>query len=564
VSEATLLRGLGVSPGVAVGRIVRVERSGLPESPQPIAPEAVAAEIERLDAARERARAEIARLRERVVQTLGESCASMLDAQRLMLDDPGLVRATLRGIEQGPYTAAWALREAVAGVARKFEAIEDLHFRERGGDLEEVHRRLQRLLADRPEEPDAQGEGPTIVVARELGPSDAAMLSRNRVTGIVADLGGVTSHTAILARALGIPAVTGAAGASARARSGGLAVVDGDTGTVVLDPDREALRRAELGREAWVAREARIAEGRDLPATTKDGVEVVLRANIEFADELPAVLRFGARGIGLYRSEFLFLERAPALPSEDEHYRAYREICEKVAPHPAVIRTLDLGGEKYFHEVLHGLESNPSLGLRAIRLCLARPEILRPQLRGLLRAGAHGDVRVLIPFVTTEGEVRELRRILAEEALALRDEGKPCRADLPVGIMVETPGAALTADRLAGVADFFSLGTNDLIQYALAVDRGNSAVSYLYDPLHLGVLRMIRQVVEAAGRAGLGVSVCGEMAADPAMATLLVGLGLRELSMPPRAIGAVRDAVRAADSRAAETVASQALGEGER
>lgn len=561
MSDPTVLRGLGVSPGVAVGRIARVERGELPENPETIPPEAVAAEIDRLDAAREKARAEIARLRERVVQTLGESCASMLDAQRLMLDDPGLVRATVRGIEQGPFTAAWALREAVAGVARKFESIEDLHFRERGGDLEEVHRRLQRLLADRPEEPDAGGEGPSVVVARELGPSDAAMLSRNRVTAIVADLGGVTSHTAILARALGIPAVTGVPGACARVRAGSLAVVDGDTGTVVLDPDREALRRADLGREAWLSREARIAEGRDLPATTRDGVEVVLRANIEFAAELPAVLRFGARGVGLYRSEFLFLDRAPVFPTEDEHYRAYREIGEAVAPHPAVIRTLDLGGEKYFHEVLHGLESNPSLGLRAIRLCLERPEILRPQLRGLLRAGAHGDVRVLIPFVTTEGEVREFRRILAEQARELQLEGKPCRADLPVGIMIETPGAALASDRLAGVADFFSLGTNDLIQYALAVDRGNSAVSYLYDPLHPGVLRMIRSVVDAARRTGLGVSVCGEMAADPALATLLLGLGLRELSMPPRAIGAVRDAVRAADSAAAEAVAAQALGE---
>ncbi|HEX6852304.1 MAG TPA: phosphoenolpyruvate--protein phosphotransferase [Candidatus Polarisedimenticolaceae bacterium] len=561
MSVPSILRGLGVSPGVAVGRILRVERSGLPETPQPIPANAVALEIERFDAARAAARAEIARLRERVVQTLGESCASMLDAQRLMLDDPGLVRTTVRGIERGPFTAAWALREAVAGIARKFEAIEDLHFRERGGDLEEVHRRLQRLLADRPEEPDAEGEGPTIVVARELGPSDAAMLSRSHVTGIVADLGGVTSHTAILARALGIPAVTGASGASARARSGSLAVVDGDSGTVTFDPDREALRRAELGREAWISREARIAEGRDLPATTKDGVEVILRANIEFAEELPAVLRFGARGIGLYRSEFLFLERAPALPSEDEHYRTYREICEKVAPHPAVIRTLDLGGEKYFHEVLHGVESNPSLGLRAIRLCLQRPEILRPQLRGLARAAAHGDVRLLIPFVTSDGEVRELRRILAEEAAGLRGEGKPFRADLPVGVMIETPAAALTADRLAGVSDFLSLGTNDLIQYALAVDRGNSAVSYLYDPLNLGVLRMIRSVVEAARRTGLGVAVCGEMAADPATATLLLGMGLRELSMPPRAIGAVRDAIRAVDSRAAETIAAQALGE---
>ena len=560
MSAPLVLSGMGVSPGVAVGRIVRLVRGDLPRGPEPIPQDAVPRELERFEAAREAARAEIARVREQVVGLLGESCASMLDAQRLMLDDPGLVRATRRGIEAGPWSAAWALREAVAAVARKFEAIEDLRFRERGGDLEEVHHRLQRLLADAPEAPGMEGAGPSVIVARSLGPSDAALLSRNRVTAIVADLGGPTSHTAILARALGIPAVTGVAGAVARARAGALALVDGDAGTAVFDPDPEALRVADRGREAWIAREAKVAEGRELPAVTRDGIEVVLRANIELAQELPAVIRFGARGIGLYRSEFLFLERAPALPTEEEHYRAYREICEKVAPHPAVIRTLDLGGEKYFHEVLGGPESNPVLGLRAIRLCLQRPEILRPQLRGLLRAAAHGDVRVLIPFVTTEGEVRELRRILAEEAGSLRAEGRPIRADLPVGIMIETPAAALTSDRLARAADFLSLGTNDLIQYALAVDRGNSAVSYLYDPLHPAVLRMIRTVVEAGRGRGVPVSLCGEMAADPALAVLLLGLGLRELSMPPRSIGAVREAVRAADSNDCATLAAEALG----
>lgn len=557
------LQGLGVSPGVAIGRIVRIERGEPTVAPAPIPKDAVPREIARFDAARAAAGDEIARLRDQVVQTLGESEASMLDAQRLMLDDPGLVRDVVRRIEGGPSGAAWALRQAVAAVARKFESIEDPHFRERGGDLEEVHRRLQRLLAHRPEAPDAGGEGPSVVVARDLGPSDAAILARNRVTALVADLGGPTSHAAILARALGIPAVTGATGAFARARSGDLAIVDGDRGTVVFEPDAEALRLADLGREAWLAREARIAEGRELPAVTQDGVEVVLRANIEFAAELPAVLRFGAAGIGLYRSEFLYVERAPALPTEEEHYRAYREICEAVAPHPAVIRTLDLGGEKYFHEVLRGIEPNPVLGLRAIRLCLKRPELLRPQLRGMLRAAAHGDVRVLVPFVTMAGEIRELRRILGEEERGLRSEGKTLRADLPIGIMVETPAAALAVDRLAPTADFLSLGTNDLIQYALAVDRGNASVSYLYDPLHPAVLRMIRSVVDAGRRRGLGVSVCGEMAADPTLAILLVGLGIRELSMPPRAIGAVREAIRAADSRLAASSADAATGEDE-
>lgn len=555
-----VLRGRGVASGVAVGRVLRIERGDLPLSPEPIPPAEVESEVARLGRAREAARDEISALRERVVQTLGETCASMLDAQRLILDDPGLLRATERGIRGEGVSASWALSRAVSEVARKFEAIDDLHFRERGGDLEEVHRRLQRLLADRPE-PAAEGAGgPAVVVARALGPSDAAVLARAGIVGIATDLGGPTSHAAILAQALGLPAVVGTGSATSFARAGAGVVVDGDAGEIVFDPEPADLDRARARREAWLAREAVIAEGRDLPAATKDGVEVVLRANIEFAEELPSVIRFGARGVGLYRSEFLFLAHAPSFPGEEEHYRAYREIADKVAPHAAVIRTLDLGGEKYFHEVLEGEgETNPVLGLRAVRLCLSRPDVFRPQIRGILRAAAHGDVRVMIPLVTTAEEIREVRRILAEEAESLKADGKPCRGDMPVGIMVETPAAALTADLLARESDFLSLGTNDLIQYALAVDRGNASVAYLYDPLHAAVLRMIRGVAEAGRAAGIPVSLCGEMAADPALAPLLVGLGLRELSMQPRAIGAVRDSIRAMVAAEAERKAEEAI-----
>jgi phosphotransferase system enzyme I (PtsI) len=298
---------------------------------------------------------------------------------------------------------------------------------------------------------------------------------------------------------------------------------------------------------------------RELPSTTRDGVEMTIRANIEFPSEVELALRFGARGVGLYRSEFLFLTQSPQLPSEEEHYHTYRQIAEQVAPHPAIIRTLDLGGEKYFHEVLGNQESNPVLGLRAVRLCLQRLDIFRPQLRGLLRAATQENLQIMLPLVTTPDEILQVRRLLAEEAEQLRSEGVAVRGDVPLGIMVEVPAAAIAADVLAREADFFSLGTNDLIQYSLAVDRGNEAVSYLYQPLHPGVLRMVRFVADSARRQGIPVAMCGEMAADVAAIGLLIGLGLRELSVQPRSVAAVRRAVSGVDSREAEEWAERQL-----
>jgi phosphotransferase system enzyme I (PtsI) len=293
-----------------------------------------------------------------------------------------------------------------------------------------------------------------------------------------------------------------------------------------------------LRESAWVS-------ARELPAVTRDGVEVTLRANVEFLEEAAAAMRFGAAGIGLYRSEFLYVATAPDLLSEEEQLHTYRELAARVAPHPVVIRTLDLGGEKYFHDVLERAEPNPVLGLRGLRLCLRRPELFRPQLRALLRAAAGADLRILLPMVTTPAEVREVRRLLDRESDDLRSRGIPCRPNVTLGVMIETPAAAGIADLLAREADFLSVGTNDLIQYALAVDRGNPSVAPIYDPLHPAILRLLRFVLRAGAAAGVPVSLCGEMAADPALTPVLLGLGFRELSCPPRAIPPVRDAVRA-------------------
>jgi len=542
-----VFRGVGVSPGVAVGRAVLWEPPRRREPARAPAPGASPAdEIARFAKARARAREDLATLKTHLATTLGEGYAAILDAQVLLADDPALVSEVERRVSAEGTSAAYAIHETIAAYVARFETIEDAYLRDRAGDLLDLERRLLDLL-DPGTGTSAPAEGPLVVVARALGPSDTVALARTGVVALAADAGGPTSHMAILAQAFGLPAVIALGEIVQDVRAGDVIVVDGDRGEVVVDPEPEGLAAATARREDWLTRESGWAAARDLPAVTKDGVEIVLRANVEFPEEAIAAKRYGASGIGLYRSEFLFVSKAPRLPDEEDHFRIYREIADRVAPQPAVIRTLDLGGEKYFHQVLDRAEPNPVLGLRGLRLCLKRPEIFRPQLRALLRAAASANIRILLPLVTTVEEIREVRRILRDEASALRAAGTPCNPEVPVGAMIETPAAAMTADHLAGEADFLSIGTNDLIQYALAVDRGNPSVSAMYDPLHPAVLRMLRFVVRAGRARGVPVSLCGEMAAVPELIPALIGLGLRELSCPPRAVPRVREAIRATD-----------------
>ncbi len=542
------INGLGVSAGVVVGRVVLLPYAEAPIVPAPVPPERVGEEIERFERARDRARRELEELRDRTREALGDSYAGILDAQLLILVDRRLVSETVSRIRVGRVTASWALKEVVGGFMRKFEAIDDRYLRERGGDLEDVHARLQRILrGEQDVRADLPSEGPQIVVAHTLGPSDSVLLAQRNIAGFATDVGGRTSHTAILAQALSVPAVVGLSNVTQRVRTGDVVVVDGDDGTVLISPSEADVESAQDRRRALLEREESLSTLGDAGLCTLDGVEIAVQANVEFSQEVDKALRFGARGIGLYRSEFLFLARSPELPSEAEHFETYAAMADKMAPHPVTIRTLDLGGEKYFHEVLRADESNPVLGLRAVRLCLKRPDVFRPQLRGLLRAATRENVRVMIPLVTTLEEIRDVRALLASEAEALRSEGIPCRADVPVGIMVEVPAAAGAAAVLAREAAFFSIGTNDLIQYALAVDRANESVAYLYQPLHPAVLRMLRFIVESARRGGIPVALCGEMAADAALAGLLIGMGLREFSVQPRAIVPVGRAIRTVD-----------------
>jgi phosphotransferase system enzyme I (PtsI) len=542
-----VFRGVGVSPGVAVGRALPWE-PGLPQEPVKTRSRmsGLADELARFASARARTRDELHALRARLAASLGESYAAILEAQTLLVDDPVLVGEIERRLREESVSAAWAIHATIGGYLARFETIEDGYLRDRGSDLRDFERRLLRLLG--PEAPESPPpEGPLVVVAHALGPSDTVALAKDGVVGLAADLGGPTSHTAILAHAFGLPAVVGLGDFASEVAPGASVVVDGDRGEVLVDPEPAVLEAARARGAAWASLEVQWERQRDLPSVSRDGVEVVLRANVEFPDEAGAAVRYGARGIGLYRSEFLFVAAAPRMPDEEEHYRAYRELADKVAPHPAIIRTLDLGGEKYFHDVLGDAESNPVLGARGLRLCLMRPEIFVPQLRALLRAAAQADVRILLPLVTSANEIAQVRKILAREGEALRAAGVAARPGVPLGAMVETPAAAMTADLLLREADFLSIGTNDLIQYTLAVDRSHPAVASLYEPFHPAILRMIRFVIRSGRALGVPVSLCGEMASSPELVPTLLGLGLRELSCPPRFVPAVRDAIRATD-----------------
>jgi len=538
--------GTGVSPGVAVGvATLLVPASGPPRERALAADRAPQAEIEAFAAARAVAAEELAALQARLAASLGASYAAILDAQILLLSDPALVVEAERRIREEGVTAAWAVHAIIGGYLEHFAAMEDGYLKDRGADLKDLEHRLLRALCSPKGAEPAVPAGPAILVGRTIGPSDAVALAREGVVGLAADLGGPTSHTAILAKAFGVPAVVGLGDLASQAQDGDTLLVDGDRGVVIVAPTEDDVEDARRRADAKNLRESAWISAKDLPAVTRDGVEVTLRANIEFLEEAAAAMRFGAAGIGLYRSEFLFVATAPAFPTEDEQLDTYRQLAQRVAPYPVVIRTLDLGGEKYFHDVLERAEPNPVLGLRGLRLCLRRPELFRPQLRALLRAAAGADLRILLPLVTSPGEIREVRRLLEREAEDLQAKRIPHRAGVPLGAMIETPAAAGIADLLARDADFLSVGTNDLIQYALAVDRGNPSVAALYDPLHPAILRMLRFVLRAAAQRGVPVSLCGEMAADPALVPVLVGLGFRELSVPPRAIPPVRDAVRA-------------------
>ena len=554
-----ILRGLGAAPGVAIGRALVLDRGSAQIFRASVPADEVDAEVQRLEDAVALARTQLLGIKEKLSNAAGDEYGFIFDAHLLFLSDRRLLGDALKRIKQEGINAEWALHEACRKIERLLAEVNDPYLRERSQDVADVHDRIQRNLAGGDHHDLSDLDSDVIIVAHSLPPSEAASLDQEHVVGFVTEVGGRTSHTAIVAKSLGIPAVVGVKDALSLIPQGTVIALEGRRGQVLVSPNEEALRRYVRRGRAYQTREERLIANRDLPAVTTDGVRVALRANIELVEELPSAREHGAEGIGLYRSEFLFLKLAPALPTEEDHYRIYAKLVKDSAPHPVTIRTLDLGGEKYFHDVLGPGEANPVLGLRAIRFCRTRPDIIETQLRAILRAAKLGPTRVMFPLITAMEELQIIRDMVATAAEQLADTGLEHDATLPVGIMIEVPSAATLADLMARKVEFFSIGTNDLIQYTLAVDRGNEHVSYLYQPLHPAVLRLLAHTARSARDAGIGVSLCGEMAASPLLAPLLVGLGIEDLSMDPVSIPAVKEAIRAVSASDMRALVSEVL-----
>ncbi len=534
------LQGLSAAGGIAIGRAVVIANRQLEVFRIPIAAEETAAEVRRFQAACSATQKQIQRTRANASHLFGQELAAIFDAHSLLLSDRMFLDQVERRIVEEQVNAEWAVHETSNELAKRFSQIENPYLRERGQDLEDIGRQLLRVLQGIAHHEISDVEGDVILVADDLVPSEAIRLGRDKVVGFAIEAGGRTSHTSIIARSLGLPAVTGLEEVTDHVTNSDPVIVDGRAGLVILHPTPEVLAEYQrLRAEVRAARDL-IADSRERPAATADGVAVELMANIDLPEELSELDRVGARGIGLYRSEFLYMETDPHLPTEEDHLRVYRRLIAASAPFPAVVRTYDLGGRKLAREMMESAEENPVLGLRGIRLTLARPHIFSTQIRALLRAAESGELWIMAPMVSRIEEVEALRRVLAEAAAELSREGLAHRADVRVGIMVEVPAAAIIADSLARAVDFMAIGTNDLIQYSLAVDRNNRSVASLYEPVHPAILRMLRFVIESAGAAGIPVSLCGEMGADAQLLPLLVGLGLRRVSASPSALPALR------------------------
>ncbi len=552
------LRGTGVSPGIAVGRALVMERDAAPVFRLAIEPSQVEAEVRRLEGALQASREQLAAIKERLSREVGTPHAYIFDAHLLMLDDPMLRERAGAIVREERVNAEWALRVVSESLHALFSQFSDAYLRERSTDLDDVIGRVQLNLRGSAEAPSlSRLPGPVVLVAGDLTPSEAGELDWERVLAIVTDVGSSTYHTAIIARSLGIPAVTGLKGATRQIKPGSLIVVDGERGELFVEPsgtDLDGFRRA---RERYQREEERLRGTRALPARTLDGVEVRLEANVEFPEEAATAQLHGACGIGLFRSEYL-LGRGLRWPTEEQQLDVYRRLVEQMHPHPVTVRTWDVGLEAFGPA---GPSSpNPALGERALRLLRRSPDPFRVQLRALLRAGLQGPIRIMFPFVSGPADLRLALTLLEQARAELRAEGVAFQEDMPVGVNLEVPSAAVVADLLAAEVDFFSVGTNDLIQYLLAVDRTDPRVSGLYEPLHPAVLRTLAQIARAALAHERPLSVCGEMAGHPMEAVLLVGLGFRELSMAPSAIPRVKAALRAVRAADARAVAERCLG----
>ncbi len=542
-SQEIILTGISGSPGICIGKAYLVDREGVDVIEKYyLSDHEIPNQIKRFKSAVHKAKTELAAIIEEIPKDLREH-AYILETHMLLHKDKMLYGKTIENIEKDGVNAEWALKKATSSARKMFKDITDPYLKARASDIENVSDRIMRQLTGQNGVNISGIDKRVILVADNLSPAETSQIQLNRVMGFITNRGGRTSHTSIIARTLEIPAVLGLEKATTMVHNDDLIIVDGNEGIVVLNPEEETLIRYEELDRRYEAHKKDIIRTGELPARSEDGRLFRVMGNIELPEEVVGVKDHGGDGIGLFRTEFLYLSRN-YFPSEQELYDQYKEVVELMAPRPVTIRTLDINGDKEISTIRTPDEANPALGLRAIRFCLKKPGIFKTQLRAILRSAVHGSVRLLLPMISSCEEISESIRLLDEAAESLEKEGFAYNRDIEVGIMMEVPSAAILADSMADMVDFFSIGTNDLVQYTLAIDRGNRHVAHLYNPLHPAVIRLIKHIVDSGKKKGKPTYMCGEMAADPLHLPILLGLGIDELSMAPQSIPEIKNKIR--------------------
>jgi len=553
-----ILRGIPASPGVAIGRAFLFDARRFIVTPRKIRDDAIPKEIARFEEALIKTRSEIIEIQKKITKEMGSHHAEIFNAHLLVLEDRMLIEEVIEKLKKEHKCVEHVFTKVLDKYINVFSRMNDEYLKERISDIDDVGKRILKNLLGKKEKSLSELKQKVIVVAYDLSPSHTATMHKKNVMGFITDIGGRTSHTAIMAKSLEIPSVVGLQKATAKIRVGDFLIVDGNEGIVMVNPDNKTLKKYQLKQKQFVRFEKALVNLKNEPAQTIDGKRLEIAANIELPEEVHSVISHGAEGIGLYRTEFLYMNRQD-LPNEEEQFNAYKSVVSRLSEHPVIIRTLDLGGDKFLSQLEVPHEMNPFLGWRAIRFCLAQPEIFKVQLRAILRASEFGNAKVMFPMISGVEELRQAKDVFNEAKQELRKKNIKFDENIEVGAMIEIPSAALTCDILAKEADFFSIGTNDLIQYALAIDRVNEKIAYLYKPTHPAVLRLIKNIIDSGHKENIWVGMCGEMAGEAGIGLILLGLGLDELSMSPAAVPEMKYIIRNVSFKDAKEVADEAL-----